>query len=104
MIVISGRLTVRPDQRDQAIAAATALVKATRAEEGYAEYTFSTDITDPNVLCFFEIWESEEAQTAHGKSAHMAGVQRHRRQGPRRAGQRHAVRGLRVVTALLKPH
>ena len=72
MIVISGRLTVRPDQRDRAIAAATALVTATRAEEGCAEYTFSTDVTDPNVLCFFEIWKSEEAQTAHGKSPHMA--------------------------------
>ena len=44
MIVVSGQLTIRPDQRDRAVAAASALMTATRAEPGCAEYMFSTDI------------------------------------------------------------
>jgi quinol monooxygenase YgiN len=72
MIVVSGRLPVRPDQRDRAVAAVTALMSATRAEEGCAEYTFSADLTDPDVFCFFERWESEETMKAHQGSPHFA--------------------------------
>jgi quinol monooxygenase YgiN len=71
MIVISGRLPVRSDQRDRAVAAATALMTATQAEEGCAEYTFSADLADPDAFCFFERWESEDALKAHQRSAHM---------------------------------
>lgn len=71
MIVISGRLSVRSDQRDRAVAAANALMSATRAEEGCAEYTFSADLSDPDTFCFFERWESEEALKSHQGSAHM---------------------------------
>ncbi len=72
MIVINGRLPIRPETRDRAIAAIATLTTATRAETGCAEYTFSADLADPSVFYFFERWESEEALKAHGKAAHMA--------------------------------
>lgn len=71
MIVISGRLRVRADQRDRAVAAAAALMSATRAEEGCAEYTFSADLSDPDTFCFFERWDSEEALKSHQRAPHM---------------------------------
>ncbi len=72
MIVISGRLTIRPDQRDRAVAAAAALMAATRAEPGCADYTFSADLSDPDVFYFFERWDSEEALKSHFDAPHMA--------------------------------
>lgn len=72
MIVISGRLTVRPDQRDRAIAATSALMAATQAEPGCAEYAFSSDVSDPNLFRFFERWETEDAMKAHLGTPHMA--------------------------------
>ena len=72
MIVISGQLTVRPDRRDRAVEAVTALVTATREEAGCADYRFSSDLHDPNIFYFFERWESEEEMKAHSKSQHMA--------------------------------
>lgn len=72
MIVISGRLAIRSDQRDRAIAAATALMAATRAEPGCREYTFAADLSDPDVFHLFEHWDSEESLKAHFKTPHMA--------------------------------
>lgn len=72
MIVINGRLTVRSDQRDRAVAAATALMAATRAEPGCREYTFAADLSEPDVFHFFEQWESEEALNGHFAAPHMA--------------------------------
>jgi len=72
VIVISGRLPVRPDQRQRAIDSALAMAAASEAEEGCKEYRFAADLQDQNVFHIFECWESTEALDTHFATPHMA--------------------------------
>jgi quinol monooxygenase YgiN len=72
VIVISGRITIRPEQRDRAVEGALRMAAASRAEDGCQEYRFSADLADPNVFYLFECWENPEAMTTHMASTHMA--------------------------------
>ena len=75
MIVIAGRISIDPANRDQAVAAAIEMMGATRQEPGCISYTFSADLVDPGAFRVFEEWESPEALTAHFASPHMARFQ-----------------------------
>lgn len=72
MIVVTGYMTVDPEQRDAALDAIRTCVAATRAETGNIDYRYSADIDDPNRFNLVEQWESEDAVTAHMGSAHLA--------------------------------
>jgi len=72
MIIVKARARIRPDRRDEAAAAARRMAEATEAEPGNVSYTFSTDLTDPDVIHLFEEWEDEEALAAHFTLPHMA--------------------------------
>ena len=71
-IIVTGVIDLDPAKRDDAIAAALAVMEATRAEEGAVLYTFSADLTDPGRFHLLEQWASAEAMEAHSKSAHLA--------------------------------
>jgi quinol monooxygenase YgiN len=45
--------------------------KASRAEEGCHDYTFSQEICDPNKMRIVEIWESMDALKFHFGTPHM---------------------------------
>src|SRR5262249_6332822 len=60
MILITGRATVRPDQRDAALSAADALRRHTIEEPGCAEYRFWVAADDPNTVLLFEEWDARE--------------------------------------------
>lgn len=45
--------------------------KASRAEEGCHDYTFSQEICDPNRMRIVEIWESMDALQFHFGTPHM---------------------------------
>jgi quinol monooxygenase YgiN len=47
-------------------------IAATRAEPGCARYSYSVDISDPNLLHVAEEWSDEEAVAAHMAAPHMA--------------------------------
>ncbi len=72
MIVVLARV----ESTSEAIAAIRgALVemeKASRAEAGCHDYTFSVEIGDPNRIRITEIWESMDALQEHFATPHMA--------------------------------
>ncbi len=76
MIVIAGSVKVKPERREQALAAARRMMDATRAEPGCRAYRFSADLVDPTLVHVFEEWESAEALAQHFASPHMAEFQR----------------------------
>jgi quinol monooxygenase YgiN len=45
---------------------------ASRAEAGCHDYTFTQEISNPNVMRINELWESMEALQAHFATPHMA--------------------------------
>jgi quinol monooxygenase YgiN len=76
MIVIHGTVRIKPEARDQAIAAATAASEASEAEEGNLTYRFAFDSRDPDTVHIFEVWESEDALKAHFGTKHFAALGR----------------------------
>jgi quinol monooxygenase YgiN len=75
MLVIAGHIRIDPAKRDVAIAAARALMGATRSEAGCVVYKFSADLADPGLFHIFEQWESPAALDAHFEAPHMAAFQ-----------------------------
>ena len=47
------------------------MVRASRAEDGCIDYSFASDLADPDTLVLFERWRDQHALDAHSKSAHM---------------------------------
>ncbi|EMA38886.1 putative quinol monooxygenase [Halococcus hamelinensis] len=71
MLVVHASFPVDPDHRDDALELIPDLVAGSRAENGVIEYRATTDVTDPNVIRFFERYEDEDAFAAHGRSDHF---------------------------------
>jgi quinol monooxygenase YgiN len=76
MIVIAGKIQVKPERREEARRAALEMVEATRREAGCISYAFYADLVDPGTFFIFEEWESDAALGAHFQSEHMARFQR----------------------------
>jgi quinol monooxygenase YgiN len=72
MIVIEGRLTVDPADRDTVAALMIPMSEASEAEDGCLQYRFSEEVGRPGQFRLAEIWESEDALGAHFGSPHMA--------------------------------
>lgn len=72
MIVVAGKVTVKPDARADAVAAAQRMADATRAEPGCISYGFYADVGDPNTILIFEEWADEAALQRHFATPHMA--------------------------------
>jgi len=77
MIVIAGRVTVKPERREEAIRVARTMVAATRREPGCRAYGFHADLEDPNVFFVFEEWQDEQSLARHFQTDHMATFRRH---------------------------
>jgi quinol monooxygenase YgiN len=71
-IIVTGTIDFDPAKRDAAIAAVTACMEATQAEEGCEHYTFSGDFTDPGRMYVSEQWASQAAMDNHMASPHLA--------------------------------
>jgi quinol monooxygenase YgiN len=65
MILIAGRATLRPDQRDAALSAADAMRTHTIAEPGCDDYRFWVGSDDPNTFLLFEQWDAQESLDRH---------------------------------------
>ena len=75
MIVIAGKILVKPERRAEAQRAALAMAEATRREAGCISYAFYADLVEPGTFFIFEEWESDAALAAHFQSEHMARFQ-----------------------------
>ena len=71
MIRIAARQTVRADACEEFERIAAELIEITRTEEGNHGYTLTHGIENPQVYCFFEVWESMEAVESHLNSEHF---------------------------------
>lgn len=72
MLIVAGRVPVKPERRAEAVAAAVKMARASQAEAGCRAYAFYSDLEDPNLFIVFEEWESEAALQAHFQTPHMA--------------------------------
>ena len=73
-ILVTGTIDFDPAKRDDAIAAVTACMEATQAEEGCERYVFSGDLADPGRLYVSEQWASQEAMDTHMATPHLAAL------------------------------
>jgi quinol monooxygenase YgiN len=72
MIILGGTIRIAEGSRDEAFAPIIDMVNATRAEPGCIQYAFAVDVLDDHLIRIFEVFQDEEALTAHRASAHMA--------------------------------
>jgi quinol monooxygenase YgiN len=72
MLVVAGRIAVRPECRADAVRLALEVAEATRAESGCLSYRFYADLEDPGRFFIFEEWRDAAALDAHFATPHMA--------------------------------
>lgn len=65
MVIVAGVFTVDPAQREAYLEGRKARMRASRAEQGCIEYTFSADPLDPGRVLLYELWASQEDLDAH---------------------------------------
>ena len=65
MIIVSGTFEVDPAQRDAFLAERLDRMRASRAEAGCLDYTFSADPLEPGRVVLFERWEDQASLDAH---------------------------------------
>jgi quinol monooxygenase YgiN len=59
MIIVSGRIYVRPGRRDAFLAASIEAVMAARRSSGCLEFVVAADPIEPDRVNVYEQWESE---------------------------------------------
>jgi quinol monooxygenase YgiN len=75
-IAALAKLTTVDGKREDAIAAFAPMFEHVNANEaGTLVYALHKDQGDPNVLWFYELYEGQEALTAHSTSDTMKGLQ-----------------------------
>jgi quinol monooxygenase YgiN len=72
MLVINGVLTIDPSRRDDLVAAAIAMQRASQAEDGCLHYVFTADLERDDVFHIAEKWVDQAALDRHFATAHMA--------------------------------
>ena len=68
MIVVRTTVQIDPDRRERAMEYVTDLVAHAEREEGTVRYDAAADLTEPNLIRFFEQYEDVAALEAHVES------------------------------------
>ncbi len=76
MLILSGTITMPPEDVAKITDAAVTMMQATRAEVGCIEYEFAEVIGSPGTIRVYERWESVSALLAHFEAPHMADWQK----------------------------
>ena len=77
MIVIAGRVRIKPGLRAEALALAREIATRSQAEDGCLSYRFYADLDDPDTFLVFEEWRDEAALAAHFKTPHLLAFRQH---------------------------
>jgi quinol monooxygenase YgiN len=77
MIIIAGTVRIHLAHRAEAITRAVTVCDASEREPGCRRYQITADLVDPALFHVFELWETEEALTAHFTTEHLHEFQRH---------------------------
>jgi quinol monooxygenase YgiN len=70
-VIVIGRVTCRPDQRDQLLALMTEMQERSREEEGCIRYGFFEAVGGENEFVAVEEWASREALDRHFAQPHL---------------------------------
>ena len=70
MVIVAGRVAIKPEQREAAITSMQQVVAATKPEAGCIAYDFYEDVSEPNTFHVYEEWESDAHLSAHLQQAH----------------------------------
>ena len=72
MIVVTGRVQIPAELREQFLAIATEMCSASRADDGCIGYRFYADLEQPDRYVFIEEWRDDEALQSHFTQPHTA--------------------------------
>jgi quinol monooxygenase YgiN len=72
VLIITGTFRVPVDAIERARPAMTAMLLASRAEEGCLLYAYSQDVLDSGLFHVNERWTDAETLQAHSRTTHMA--------------------------------
>ena len=75
MLMVLGEAKLGESALEAGRAALTAMIEASRAEEGCIDYSYSVDILDPTRLLITEKWVDNDALVFHFGTPHMAAFQ-----------------------------
>ena len=70
MIRLNVFVKVKPEEREEIIATANALVEKSQQEEGCINYGFFAHTTDPTLFLICETWADNNALVAHKQTPH----------------------------------
>src|ERR1043166_754927 len=70
MLVISGMLEFKPEDRDFVLAGLVDITARSRQDPGCVEYWGAEEVDAPNRFRFFEVWENEELFESHRDLPH----------------------------------
>lgn len=76
MLIVIGKAKLAEGAIETARAAFTAMIEASRAEEGCVDYAYALDVIDPSVMHITEKWADEAALVTHFQTPHMATFQK----------------------------
>jgi quinol monooxygenase YgiN len=70
MIVVTGRVHVPPERREQFVALASGMCAASRSDDGCIGYRVYEDLEQPDRYVFIEEWRDDAALHAHFAAPH----------------------------------
>lgn len=71
MIIVHGKIPLKPESMAEALSLARDMATATQAEPGCLSYDFYVGVSDAHTLLLFQEWDNMEALMAHFKTEHM---------------------------------
>ena len=72
MLIVAGAVRVPPQILDAFRPHMSAMMAASRAEDGCFDYNYAEDVGEPGLIRVFERWRDQAALDAHFRTAHMA--------------------------------
>ena len=70
-ILVSGTIRLAPEKLEEARPAMTAMIEASRAEDGCLAYHYAVDLLDPGLIHVTEVWSDDAALRRHFASQHI---------------------------------
>lgn len=68
MLIMRGKVVVKPEAREAFLQAVGALALASRKNEGVVSYDVCESVTEPNTFVSIEVYDNEEAAKANEQS------------------------------------
>lgn len=68
------KFTVKEEKLEFVKSELIKVLKPTRKEQGCLRYDLHQDLNNPNILMFYEIWETVDAWIAHDKTEHIVNL------------------------------